>query len=775
MVRVASIAIGLALLIALVARAEPTTRVLMIGDSAAFFPYFKQDPSALSAAFQAYGQGLEQWREDGSLALIQKCHQNGGDYCVTASDWDGSEEVKADIRNMLLLFPEIDIVHMSLGLNDLHAELYGHHDEPAFIDALYARTAAHLQSMIDYCLGIRPDVRIVLMGADYGNITEGFGIAEDGSLYSVPDGLASFYISFGWSPETIQEVLAYQETYSGYYVRLEQLRRDIGLQNERVTYVNNLGLLQAHYGIPSLNVPPTYPAGVPGGPAENYEPLPAGYPHLFTPMEAMAEGDALHQSPEGYVKLMTNAIHQVYADWLMDDVGPSCTGITALTGKGRAENPGTVLFQVQFSEAVTGVGRDDFALDTDIPCATIGRVIGGGTLYAVEVYTHTGGGTLRLNLADNGTIYDKAWIPLGKTNLIYTPGNGDFMGADMLVFDGSAASGDCSSSEGERDGEGDGEGEGRREGEGAGEGDAPTVITLCDWPLSGAAIRPDPVNTTASGTASLLLDTADGTYYVNVVHGVLEPTGIFLNEADAGTTGLPLINLDSPLSPVFVALSPADAAVLLDSPAVYLDIKSATHPLGEIRGQVPLDDCIAAVEGEGETEPRTAALALLMSFDTVDADNDGRLTLLEARSILDELGNTVDLFALLDANADGGIRVGELRAVAGEGKVHALDQDADGHISLNELLRLVQFYNAGGYACDPGSEDGYAPGSPSGNCVPHSSDTLPAGSPDRRILLSELLRGVQLFNALTYHHCPEMSMEDGYCTGTFLKGKPAAR
>ncbi len=41
-------------------------------------------------------------------------------------------------------------------------------------------------------------------------------------------------------------------------------------------------------------------------------------------------------------------------------------------------------------------------------------------------------------------------------------------------------------------------------------------------------------------------------------------------------------------------------------------------------------------------------------------------------------------------------------------------EDGDGEVSLSELLRVIQFFNSGGYhACpnaDPPTEDGYCPG-----------------------------------------------------------------
>lgn len=102
----------------------------------------------------------------------------------------------------------------------------------------------------------------------------------------------------------------------------------------------------------------------------------------------------------------------------------------------------------------------------------------------------------------------------------------------------------------------------------------------------------------------------------------------------------------------------------------------------------------------------------------------------------------------------------------GETHNHSGDQNNDGKISLTELLRVIQFFNSGGYQCvtpPATSEDGYLPGAGSNHsCGGHSSDYAPH---DWKVNLSELLRLIQFFNIGGYHACPGQSTEDGYCTG----------
>ena len=91
---------------------------------------------------------------------------------------------------------------------------------------------------------------------------------------------------------------------------------------------------------------------------------------------------------------------------------------------------------------------------------------------------------------------------------------------------------------------------------------------------------------------------------------------------------------------------------------------------------------------------------------------------------------------------------------------HSSDQNKDNIIDLSELLRVIQFFNSGGYHCEKFSEDGYAPGiSVQNDCIPHTSDYNPQ---NWIIELSELLRLIQLFNSGTYYLCIGFS-EDNYC------------
>ena len=97
------------------------------------------------------------------------------------------------------------------------------------------------------------------------------------------------------------------------------------------------------------------------------------------------------------------------------------------------------------------------------------------------------------------------------------------------------------------------------------------------------------------------------------------------------------------------------------------------------------------------------------------------------------------------------------------GPYHTADQDQSNSINLTELLRVIQFFNSGGFGCQEGTEDGYAPADTDRDCCPHDSDYN--GGTSWSIDLTELLRLIQFFNSGGYTHCPAAGTEDGFCPG----------
>ncbi|MFM1921740.1 MAG: hypothetical protein RLZZ303_3374 [Candidatus Hydrogenedentota bacterium] len=162
-----------------------------------------------------------------------------------------------------------------------------------------------------------------------------------------------------------------------------------------------------------------------------------------------------------------------------------------------------------------------------------------------------------------------------------------------------------------------------------------------------------------------------------------------------------------------------------------------------------INDATDGILGLGTDPDAYTRLDAILSADA-DADGDGCTQRQEFNGLFAGKGATdTELYvsAVLDPNN------APLNCEAeGEGEepvLHNADTDGDSKIGLGELLRIIQFYNAGSYTCDEtNQEDGYTPGDGgtaigSGNCEAHDIDfDGTAGS----VSLTELLRGIQFFN-----------------------------
>jgi hypothetical protein len=89
-------------------------------------------------------------------------------------------------------------------------------------------------------------------------------------------------------------------------------------------------------------------------------------------------------------------------------------------------------FTVAFSEPVTGVDPTDFTLTTTggISGAAVTEISGSGDTYTVTIGTGSGGGTIRLDVADNDSILDATGNPLGRFGM----GNGNYTSGEIYTI-----------------------------------------------------------------------------------------------------------------------------------------------------------------------------------------------------------------------------------------------------------------------------------------------------------------------------------------------------
>ncbi len=151
----------------------------------------------------------------------------------------------------------------------------------------------------------------------------------------------------------------------------------------------------------------------------------------------------------------------------------------------------------------------------------------------------------------------------------------------------------------------------------------------------------------------------------------------------------------------------------------------------------------------------------LLQLRASDVNQDGAYSFSEFQQVFTE---DTDRFAELDYNGDERLSPPELQRVVSTNKpFHTADTNLSAALELDELIRIVQIYNAGAYGCATAldfTEDGYALTDNFDwleGCIPHSSDFQPEVG---TVSLNEVLRAVQLYNFSAIRPC---DLEDGFC------------
>ena len=256
------------LLAALSAQAQ-TPRILVVGDS-----WTPAMPSRITSVLNGLGLG-EYTAVGGSTTL-------GG---TTAAQW-ASPSYLALITQELTDNPTIDIVHLSMGGNDM---LGSSPSSPEEFTALLNIIFDDIDVVVAHILSIRSNAAVALCSYDY--------VANQDHN----DALGQF----------AQTAIARTATNPNYF------------------YINNLGLMHYAYGYPGEFGPGETP--FPGG-YPDYDPIMGGDPSLPGPPAALA--DSIHLTAAGYLVLAERCVNEFYADWLVGSPVPaySDAALILLTG-----------------------------------------------------------------------------------------------------------------------------------------------------------------------------------------------------------------------------------------------------------------------------------------------------------------------------------------------------------------------------------------------------------------------------------------------------------
>lgn len=247
----------------------PVKRILIVGDSwAASISSENRDGFPSPDIFDELlvANGLGRYETQGAVTAWSG---------RKASDWAKPEHL-AEIVAELNRYPDIDMVHLMLGGNDFLAAVHREqfqHATPEDRALIWNKTAHNLQQIVDTCLGVRKEIRVVIADYDYLDY----------------DGAEKFWRkSFHGVPVA---------TLNSWFRELGDVKRALAEATPRCEYLGNWGLLQYWFGTPEKSVP-----------------LPGGDPSA--PMPKGISPDGIHPNREAHEKLLQHAIDQYYADWL---------------------------------------------------------------------------------------------------------------------------------------------------------------------------------------------------------------------------------------------------------------------------------------------------------------------------------------------------------------------------------------------------------------------------------------------------------------------------
>lgn len=232
----------------------------------------------------------------GSFEAVLKTNKLGG-YLVEgeltawggrkASDWVKPKNA-ALIRQALESNPTIDIVHLIIGGNDFLSKAAFGKSIASYSEAerteMWNAIQADIQTIVDQCLSIRPDIRVVISDYDYLNASQ----AEP-----------AYKFDFGGAtPEQLNQA----------FMELGRKKMEIAQRTPRCEYISHWGRLQHHYGFPKPDLP------LPGDPPK-CEPYAGGDPTAPMPPNASV-GDGIHPTDEAHRHMLQRCVDVFYRDWL---------------------------------------------------------------------------------------------------------------------------------------------------------------------------------------------------------------------------------------------------------------------------------------------------------------------------------------------------------------------------------------------------------------------------------------------------------------------------
>lgn len=273
-------------------------RILLVGDSWAFFMNVDQ---TISKVMKDWGHSNYTYYTD--LVLSENGAETD-DFLLPAK--------QQQIQDKLLEFPSINIVHLSIGGNDVLGG-WNVNFTPQQTDSIQDAVLGRLDSLVTFIKSVRPGIQILWSGYTYTNFGEVIG-----TLPTLVQANHPFYSTWqGMGFPTFTQLNAVQNLFTDRI--FNQYSAD-----PQITVIPATGLMQYVFG-------QTVPLGVaPGGTYPAFTvPMPYGNPAYPSPKTTMRDyglfRDCFHLSAAGYYEMVSNHSRKFYHKLLMDDVYATAT------------------------------------------------------------------------------------------------------------------------------------------------------------------------------------------------------------------------------------------------------------------------------------------------------------------------------------------------------------------------------------------------------------------------------------------------------------------
>jgi len=282
-----------------------TRRILTVGDS---WSVFMNANSTFNNAFRKWGHSDKRYFTNLIIS------ENGSE-----TD-DFLQPTKQDeIAAQLAANPSIDVVHISIGGNDVLGDWHVSWTQEQVAE-LEAEVTVRLTAIFDFIKSVRPGIRIVWSGYCYPNFGEVIG--------SMPQSAQSSHPFYGtWQSMGFPNFLEINTILNSFSATVEAY----AVTDPQVDFIYAGGVLQHHYG----QATPLPVA--PGGSYAQFEaPLPVGFPEYPTPRAGMGSllifTDAFHLSGGGYAAFIDYQFQKFYQKYFMNDQYILATGGAASGG-----------------------------------------------------------------------------------------------------------------------------------------------------------------------------------------------------------------------------------------------------------------------------------------------------------------------------------------------------------------------------------------------------------------------------------------------------------